>query len=212
MTMPYSRTQLVLSKYCLTLFGMAVGCALYFIISLVVGFMGWGHVFSWEQTIFLLGILVFGILFYSGLTYPLIFKFGVEKGRIWFFATTILVSAGAGFLYSSLSKMGIAAGFFTGMVFGACRHSFIASAFLSVHFYKGESFDVWNPWDPAELRLHRVPFSSLLLDMLCSGHSLPSAGRRSCKLAIVYHRDRLLSRPALRRVFSVKRNPFCVLG
>ncbi len=140
MTMPYSRTQLVLSKYCLTLFGMAVGCALYFIISLVVGFMGWGHVFSWEQTIYLLGILIFGILFYSGLTYPLIFKFGVEKGRIWFFATTILVSAGAGFLYSFSRKWGLQLDFSPVWFLVLAVILFIASAFLSVHFYKRREF------------------------------------------------------------------------
>ncbi|MFR1476034.1 MAG: ABC-2 transporter permease [Hydrogeniiclostridium mannosilyticum] len=99
-----------------------------------------GACFLGNRPFLLLGILVFGILFYSGLTYPLIFKFGVEKGRIWFFATTILVSAGAGFLYSFSRKWGLQLDFSPVWFLVLAVILFIASAFLSVHFYKRREF------------------------------------------------------------------------
>ncbi|HAQ41200.1 MAG TPA: ABC-2 transporter permease [Clostridiales bacterium] len=96
LTMPISRKDLVLSRY---IFGMIFLCAA-FIITLVINLvLGGSSIFEVIMTnlgIFALGIIIMSVIF------PVIFKFGVEKGRI--FMMMVLLAPTAAMVV--LSKLG----------------------------------------------------------------------------------------------------------
>lgn len=98
-TMPYSRKEIVLSKYIITVLG-AIAASLLFLISTVI---------SWiiekkpsdladltKQTVLLLSL---GLI-YSAINLPVAFKFGVDKGRLWFILITVVIVAGFGSVIS----------------------------------------------------------------------------------------------------------------
>lgn len=75
LSMPVSRRQVVLSKYCVGLLGMAVGALLIVIYNLIIpSKVG-------ESNNLVPYASLIGVLFLS-LMLPILFKFGVEKGRV----------------------------------------------------------------------------------------------------------------------------------
>lgn len=99
LTMPYSRRDIVLSKYLLSLISLGIGAIFYLAIT-VLGAQGSPNWQSLSYTV--CTILGIGLL-YSAVIYPILFHFGVEKGRMWFYLSVIVISAGIGAL-ASLSE------------------------------------------------------------------------------------------------------------
>ncbi len=87
-TMPYSKRDMVLSKYVLAMIGVVTGCVL----SAVVGMSMNPDSFS---PILLTASFTCGCLYISFIM-PVIFRFGVEKGRMWFILIVVALSAGLG--------------------------------------------------------------------------------------------------------------------
>ena len=83
-TMPYSRTEIVLSKYLLGL-----GCMLCAVVIVLIGMLGYAifanTAFSMESVIYIVSVLSIALIFMS-LNLPIMFKWGVEKGRLIFIA------------------------------------------------------------------------------------------------------------------------------
>lgn len=76
LSMPLSRTDLILSKYLLGIAFSLVGFILNFLISLWIGFT------SYKESLILSMLLLSAGLFFLSFVLPPMFKFGVEKGRI----------------------------------------------------------------------------------------------------------------------------------
>ena len=95
--MPFSRRDMVKSKYLLA--GIAIGTAmvLYFLITSVVGLIKNQPVDYRALLYSLLPMLALGVTFIS-FNLPVMFKFGVEKGRLWFVLITAILAGGVGAL------------------------------------------------------------------------------------------------------------------
>lgn len=76
LSMPLSRTDLILSKYLLGIAFSVVGFILNFLISLWIGFT------SYKESLILSMLLLSAGLFFLSFVLPPMFKYGVEKGRI----------------------------------------------------------------------------------------------------------------------------------
>ncbi len=94
-TMPYSKRDMVLSKYVLSMMGVLIGCVL----SALVGMSMAPYSFS---PVMISASFVCGCLYVSFIM-PIIFRFGVEKGRLWFILIVVALSAGLGGASSILS-------------------------------------------------------------------------------------------------------------
>lgn len=94
--LPSGREKIVIAKYLVTLLLNIVVFIITIVLSLIVGKIeGNLNVEEVFQTIF--GILVATIILQS-IIYPLIYKFGIEKGRIWLFVGTFGISTILGIL------------------------------------------------------------------------------------------------------------------
>lgn len=106
LTMPYSRRTMVLSKYLLSLLAMAASCILYTAASFTASLIR--HTAFSAQS---LAAALIAIIMTAGIStvliYPLIFRLGVEKGRIWYMMVTILLVCGSGMLTDQLRDIGV---------------------------------------------------------------------------------------------------------
>lgn len=98
-TMPYSRKDIVLSKYIFSIICSFTAMIIYIIATIIKWIIGkepadFGSLIT--QTISMLSLG----LFFSTVNLPIIFKFGVDKGRMWFILITVLLIGGI----SALSK------------------------------------------------------------------------------------------------------------
>ena len=88
--LPVSRAQLVSAKYLLGLGCMTAILVLTLILHLIVRRYP-------PQMLLMMLSAVFGLaLFISAVSLPMMFKFGVEKGRLWYYATLVLVGGASG--------------------------------------------------------------------------------------------------------------------
>ena len=88
--LPVSRAQLVSAKYLLGLGCMTAILVLTLIVHLIV------RRFPPETLLSMLGAIYGLSLFISAVSLPMMFKFGVEKGRLWYYATLVLVGGASG--------------------------------------------------------------------------------------------------------------------
>ena len=93
--LPVSRDDLVLSKYLLALLGMIGAALLYLLSSLVLSAVRPGSV-SPQETVSFLCLLFAGALAFDAVNFPIIFRLGVEKGRLWFFLIAALFGGAIG--------------------------------------------------------------------------------------------------------------------
>jgi len=84
LSMPITRKDMVFSKYLLALILQVVGTAISIVITIIISSMG-GNILDWEQMKISAAIMVAGTLFIS-IILPLIYKFGVEKSRMFIVA------------------------------------------------------------------------------------------------------------------------------
>lgn len=101
--LPYKRSDMVLSKYVLSMAGNIAAAALYFVISLIVNAGNWDLEFNFSIAVIAAS---FGFI-YTAIAFPPIFKLGVEKGRIWYLISIVAISAIGGGIAENAS------GFFT---------------------------------------------------------------------------------------------------
>ena len=133
--LPVSRAQLVSAKYLLGLGCMTVVLVVTVVVHLIV------RRYPTEMLLEMLGG-VFGLsLFISAVSLPMMFKFGVEKGRLWYYATLILVGGASG------ASAGVAADVFNEglpsyiwliFVFGVVIYAL--SWLLAIRFYQKREF------------------------------------------------------------------------
>lgn len=88
--LPVSRAQLVSAKYLLGLGCMTLILLVTLIVHLIV------RRFPPQTLLSMLGAIYGLSLFISAVSLPMMFKFGVEKGRLWYYATLVLVGGASG--------------------------------------------------------------------------------------------------------------------
>lgn len=134
--LPISRSQLVSVKYLMGLILMGSFLVLTAALHLIVGR------YPAQELVALLGG-IFGLaLLVSAVNLPMMFKFGVEKGRIWYIVTLFLVAGASAF------SAGIATDFMQSDVAGALGWIvpvvgavlFALSWLLSIRFYEKREF------------------------------------------------------------------------
>lgn len=133
--LPVSRAQLVSAKYLLGLGCMTVILVITVVVHLIV------RRYPAEMLFEMLGG-VFGLsLFISAVSLPMMFKFGVEKGRLWYYATLVLIGGASG------ASAGVATDFFNEglpsyiwliFVFGVVINAL--SWLLAIRFYQKREF------------------------------------------------------------------------
>lgn len=133
--LPVSRAQLVSAKYLLGLGCMTVILVLTLIVHLIV------RRYPTEMLLAMLGG-VYGLsLFISAVSLPMMFRFGVEKGRLWYYATLVLIGGASG------ASAGVATDFFNEglpsyvwliFVFGLVIYAL--SWLLAIRFYQKREF------------------------------------------------------------------------
>ena len=104
-TLPVTRKQLVLEKYLFSLIALGAGAALYLVFTIA------GSAFVHRSTDLaeLLGVLAPMLsvsLIFSAVNFPMMFKLGVEKGRLWFILIIALLGAILGGLLAMRSNEG----------------------------------------------------------------------------------------------------------
>lgn len=90
--LPYSRQNLVLSKYLLAFIGIMIALLVYVGASFL--FLLAGREISMAGVFQMVSINLCGALFYVSINLPIMFRFGVERGRIGFLALTALLVGG----------------------------------------------------------------------------------------------------------------------
>lgn len=142
--LPYKRSDMVLSKYVLSMAGNIAAAALYFVISLIVNAGNWDLEFNFSIAVIAAS---FGFI-YTAIAFPPIFKLGVEKGRIWYLISIVAISAIGGGIAENAS------GFFTpttepipmenlsaGLIAFPISIILVAiSALISIKFYEKREF------------------------------------------------------------------------
>jgi hypothetical protein len=133
--LPVSRAQLVSAKYLLGLGCMTVVLVVTVVVHLIV------RRYPTEMLLTMLGG-VYGLsLFISAVSLPMMFKFGVEKGRLWYYATLVLIGGASG------ASAGVATDFFNEglpsyvwiiFVFGVVIYAL--SWLLAIRFYQKREF------------------------------------------------------------------------
>ena len=132
--LPVTRAQLVSAKYLLGLGCMTVILVLTLLVHLIV------RRYPMDLLMMLCGILGLA-LFVSAVSLPMMFKYGVEKGRLWYYATLVLVGGASG------ASAGVANDLFNGdlpsflwlfPIIGAV--CFALSWLLAIRFYQKREF------------------------------------------------------------------------
>ena len=89
-SLPVTRAQLVSAKYLLGLISMTGILLITALAHLIVRRYSAGALFSMLGSIYGLS------LFISAVSLPMMFKFGVEKGRLWYYVTLVLIGGASG--------------------------------------------------------------------------------------------------------------------
>lgn len=90
-TLPNGRKNVVKSKYLATLILTAVSSVITTIISLAISYSN--NNFDLENILSLMFGSIFAVIIIIAILYPLIFKFGIEKGRIFLFIGVFVITA-----------------------------------------------------------------------------------------------------------------------
>ena len=133
--LPVSRAQLVSAKYLLGLGCMTAILVLTLIVHLIV------RRFPAQTLLTMLGG-VYGLsLFISAVSLPMMFRFGVEKGRLWYYATLVLIGGASGAsagVATDLFSEGLPSFLWLIPVLGVVM--FALSWLLAIRFYQKREF------------------------------------------------------------------------
>ena len=145
-TLPLSREKIVLAKYLTSLLLMVGTVLITFLLSFVIGTVN--HSFDFDEVFPMLFGGLFALVLLQSFMYPLIYKFGTEKGRIGLFVGVFAVSGLVGYLVNHV-KIDTTA--FTGFIqffnqYGVLLLSivmvilFVGSYFVSKRIYLKKEF------------------------------------------------------------------------
>ncbi len=95
-TLPLSREKIVLAKYMTSLLLMVGTVLITFLLSFVIGTVN--HSFDFDEVFPMIFGGLFALVLLQSFMYPLIYKFGTEKGRIGLFVGVFAVSGLVGYL------------------------------------------------------------------------------------------------------------------
>lgn len=144
LTLPYSRSQLVSAKY---LVGLICEAGVIFLTVLSLGLkMGITGVFSASELGELANTLMTIALLLPALMLPLIFKLGVEKGRVFYIAAIGTIMAVSALFFARFSEMGIQFDFSIPPIARTVALPLLAIVLyilswrLSIHFYEKRDF------------------------------------------------------------------------
>lgn len=140
-TLPYTRAQLVSSKYLIGLFGNII---VFVLIAVVQAFrMAKGGTFVLEEYLTVITLLLSVSLIAPTILYPIVFKFGAEKGRIFYYiiigsacaVSTVFINTDIGLFSEKLNNfLSIA------IILAVIVLLYTASWLLSIQFYKKREF------------------------------------------------------------------------
>ncbi len=101
--LPYSKKEMVLSKYILGIGGSAVVIILYSILKIIAMTV---KGISFQPMVFVGEMLpiMLAPCFFLGINLPIMFKMGTEKGRMWFILSMVVLMIGASLIMSYLNE------------------------------------------------------------------------------------------------------------
>lgn len=88
-TLPNGRINIVKSKYIATIILVVITSLISLILNLLIGYIN--NSINFEETISMISGITFSIILIQSISYPIIFKFGIEKGRILLFTSIFIV-------------------------------------------------------------------------------------------------------------------------
>lgn len=134
-TLPLSREKIVLSKY-ITSFLLMIGTVLItFLLSFAIGTIT--HSFHFDEVFPMLFGGLFALVLLQSFMYPLIYKFGTEKGRIGLFVGVFAVSGLVGYLVNHV-KIDTTA--FTGFIQFFNQYGILLLSIVMVILFVGSYF------------------------------------------------------------------------
>ncbi len=107
-TLPKGRSNVVTAKYVITLLLVLASSLLVFILSILISYLTNGSLNVGDNLGLMVGSII-GTLLVESFMYPLIYKYGIEKGRLIIFVLVFGIAIGGGFLINvlDLSVLGI---------------------------------------------------------------------------------------------------------
>ena len=134
-TLPLSREKIVLAKYLTSLLLMVGTVLITFLLSFVIGTVN--HSFDFDEVFPMLFGGLFALVLLQSFMYPLIYKFGTEKGRIGLFVGVFAVSGLVGYLVNHV-KIDTTA--FTGFIQFFNQYGILLLSIVMVILFVGSYF------------------------------------------------------------------------
>ena len=134
-TLPLSREKIVLAKYLTSLLLMVGTVLITFLLSFVIGTVN--HSFDFDEVFPMLFGGLFALVLLQSFMYPLIYKFGTEKGRIGLFVGVFAVSGLVGYLVNHV-KIDTTA--FTGFIQFFNQYGILLLSIVMVVLFVGSYF------------------------------------------------------------------------
>lgn len=134
-TLPLSREKIVLAKYLTSLLLMVGTVLITFLFSFVIGTVN--HSFDFDEVFPMIFGGLFALVLLQSFMYPLIYKFGTEKGRIGLFVGVFAVSGLVGYLVNHV-KIDTTA--FTGFIQFFNQYGILLLSIVMVILFVGSYF------------------------------------------------------------------------
>lgn len=134
-TLPLSREKIVLAKYLTSLLLMVGTVLITFLLSFVIGTIN--HSFDFDEVFPMIFGGLFALVLLQSFMYPLIYKFGTEKGRIGLFVGVFAVSGLVGYLVNHV-KIDTTA--FTGFIQFFNQYGILLLSIVMVILFVGSYF------------------------------------------------------------------------
>lgn len=134
-TLPLSREKIVLAKYMTSLLLMVGTVLITFLLSFVIGTVN--HSFDFDEVFPMIFGGLFALVLLQSFMYPLIYKFGTEKGRIGLFVGVFAVSGLVGYLVNHV-KIDTTA--FTGFIQFFNQYGILLLSIVMVILFVGSYF------------------------------------------------------------------------
>lgn len=134
-TLPLSREKIVLAKYLTSLLLMVGTVLITFLLSFVIGTVN--HSFDFDEVFPMIFGGLFALVLLQSFMYPLIYKFGTEKGRIGLFVGVFAVSGLVGYLVNHV-KIDTTA--FTGFIQFFNQYGILLLSIVMVILFVGSYF------------------------------------------------------------------------
>ena len=138
--MPYKRRDIVLGKFIITIFGVLAIAIFQTLMNIVFALIKGAGIDAFLMAGYFFSTLGIGY-FSAAVDYPLIFKFGAEKGRTYFIAVLVIIVLAASFLMTRVSvsdsAIKTAMGYAGFIEFSVGAVLLCISIGLSIFFYNG---------------------------------------------------------------------------